>query len=172
MRLVFKHGSLMETSERNQLACRNKQNHKSDIERIITRSSGMRRRSWKQHKKKHHIHSSYPETLSTKHLPPDNVKDVIERDTLRKTIGNYTLTSAPNISKRRKRKNWYQWLLRNDPKVDRTSKYGGKINCNNLQKEVELVGCSHKEENEMTSLFCIKIYMKQSKVDCLFDLGS
>jgi hypothetical protein len=49
------------------------------------RRSGMRRRLWKQHKKKH--------------LPSNNVKDVIERDTLRRIVGNCTLRSAPNISK-------------------------------------------------------------------------
>jgi hypothetical protein len=37
---------------------------------------------------------------------------------------------------------------------------------------VALVGCNHKEEKEMTELFYIKIHMKQSKVDCLFDPGS
>jgi hypothetical protein len=39
-------------------------------------------------------------------------------------------------------------------------------------KKVALVGFSDKEKKEMTKLFCIKIHMKQSKVDCLFDNGS
>jgi hypothetical protein len=50
----------------------------------------MRRRLWQQHKKKH--------------LPRNNVEDVIERDTLKIIVGNYTLRSTPNISKKRRRK--------------------------------------------------------------------
>jgi hypothetical protein len=56
--------------------------------------------------------------------------------------------------------------------VDNTSDLEGNINCTNIHKEVALVSCSHKEEKVMTELFCIKIHMKQSKVDCLFDPGS
>jgi hypothetical protein len=56
--------------------------------------------------------------------------------------------------------------------VDNTSDLEGNIKCTNIQKEVELVGCSHKEENAMTEFFCIKIHMKQNKVDFLFDLDS
>jgi hypothetical protein len=59
-----------------------------------------------------------------------------------------------------------------EERVDSTSDPEGKINCTNLQKEVALVGCNHKEEKAMTELFCIKYHMKQSKVDCLFDPGS
>jgi hypothetical protein len=56
--------------------------------------------------------------------------------------------------------------------VDNTSDLEGNINWTNLHKEVALVGCSHKEKKVMTELFCIKIHMKQIKVDCFFDLGS
>jgi len=59
-----------------------------------------------------------------------------------------------------------------EERVDNTSDPKGKINCTNLQKEVALVSCSHKEEKAMTELFYIKIHMKQSKVDCLFDTSS
>jgi hypothetical protein len=50
----------------------------------------MRRRLWKQQRKKP--------------LLPSTAKVVIERDTLRRIVGNHTLRSTPNISKRRKRK--------------------------------------------------------------------
>jgi hypothetical protein len=43
-----------------------------------------------------------------------------------------------------------------EERVDNTSDLEGKINCTNLQKEVALVGCSHKEEKEMTELFALK----------------
>jgi hypothetical protein len=59
-------------------------------ERRKTRRSGMRRRLWQKHKKKH--------------LPSNNVKDVIERDTLRRIVGNCTLRSTPNIFRKRRRK--------------------------------------------------------------------
>jgi hypothetical protein len=47
----------------------------------------MRRRLWQQHKKKH--------------LPSNNVKDVIERDTLRRTVENCTLRNTPNIFRKK-----------------------------------------------------------------------
>jgi hypothetical protein len=46
----------------------------------------MRRISWNKEKKKH--------------LPSNNVNDVVQRDTLRKTVGNFTLRSAPNICRK------------------------------------------------------------------------
>jgi hypothetical protein len=49
----------------------------------------MRRILWQQHKRKH--------------LSSNNVKDVIERDTLRRIVGNLTLRSAPNIFKKKKK---------------------------------------------------------------------
>lgn len=55
--------------------------------------------------------------------------------------------------------------------MDSTSDLEGKVSCTTLQKEVTLVGCSHKEEKEMTELVYIKIHMKQSKVDCFFYPG-
>jgi hypothetical protein len=59
-----------------------------------------------------------------------------------------------------------------EERVDSTSNLEGKINCTNLQKNIALFGCGHKEEKEMTKIFCIKIHMKQNKVDCLFDPDS
>jgi len=38
-----------------------------------------------------------------KHLPPNNVKAMIERDTLRRIVENYTLRSTLNISKKEKK---------------------------------------------------------------------
>jgi len=58
-----------------------------------------------------------------------------------------------------------------EERVDNTSDLEGNINCTNIQKEVVLVGCNHKEKKTMTKLFCIKIHMKQNKVDYLFDPG-
>jgi hypothetical protein len=59
-----------------------------------------------------------------------------------------------------------------EERVDNTSDPDVNINCTNLQKELALVSCSHKEEKAMTNLFCIKIHMKQNNVDCLFDSSS
>jgi len=39
------------------------------------------------------------------------------------------------------------------------------INYTNIYKEVSLVSCTHNEEKVMTKIFCIKIHMKQRKVD-------
>jgi hypothetical protein len=50
----------------------------------------MRRILWKKHKKKH--------------LPSNNVMDLIKRDTLRRNVGNCTLVSAPNIFIKKKKK--------------------------------------------------------------------
>jgi uncharacterized protein YydD (DUF2326 family) len=41
-----------------------------------------------------------------------------------------------------------------------------------MQKEVNLSSLHHKEEKEMTKLFHIKIQVKKTKVDALFDFGS
>jgi hypothetical protein len=81
-RPVFKDSTLRETSGSHKLLIR-KYNCKSSIERGKIRRSAMRRRSWQQHKKKH--------------LPSNNVKDVIERGTLRSIVGNCTLRNNPNI---------------------------------------------------------------------------
>jgi len=56
--------------------------------------------------------------------------------------------------------------------VDTTSDLEGNINFTNIQKEVALVGCSHKEEKVMTELLCTKNHMKHNKVYCLFDPSS
>jgi hypothetical protein len=91
MRPVFKHNTLRETSGSSKRACTSKYNHKSNkIRRKARRGRMRRRRLCLQHKKKH--------------LPPNNVKVVIERDTLRRIVGNYTLRSVPNISRKKKKK--------------------------------------------------------------------
>jgi hypothetical protein len=63
-------------------------------------------------------------------------------------------------------------LVDDEEQVNRTSDLEGNINCTDFQKEVVLVGCSHKEEKVMIGLFCFEIHMKKNKVDCLFDPGS
>ena len=47
-----------------------------------------------------------------------------------------------------------------------------KIVCAEVQKEVNLSSLHHKEEKEITKLFHIKIQIKKTKVDALFDSGS
>jgi hypothetical protein len=47
-----------------------------------------------------------------------------------------------------------------------------KIVCTSMQKEVNSSSLHHKEEKEMKKLFHIKIQVKNSKVDALFDFGS
>jgi hypothetical protein len=56
-----------------------------------------------------------------------------------------------------------------EERVENTSYLEGNISLTNLQNEVELVGCNDREEKEMAERFCIRIHMKQSKVDWLFD---
>ena len=48
----------------------------------------------------------------------------------------------------------------------------GRIVCTSLQKEVNLSSLYHQEEKEMTNLFHIKIQVKNTKIDALFDSGS
>ena len=47
-----------------------------------------------------------------------------------------------------------------EERVDSTSNLEGKIIFTSLQKELALVGCSHKEEKDMKELLYIKIHMK------------
>jgi len=60
------------------------------------------------------------------------------------------------------RKNKKKTLIIVDAKerVDNTLELKGKISCTNMQKEVALFGCGHKEEKDMNTLFYIKIHMK------------
>lgn len=67
-----------------------------------------------------------------------------------------------NLQKKKKK---VMLIVDANEKVDNTSNLDEKINCTNIQKEVALVGCNHKEQKEMTELFCIKIHMKRSKLD-------
>jgi hypothetical protein len=63
-----------------------------------------------------------------------------------------------NFKKKKKKKD----LITVDVKerVDNTSNQEGNISCTIFQKEVVLVGCSHKEYKEIIDLFFIKINMK------------
>jgi hypothetical protein len=56
--------------------------------------------------------------------------------------------------------------------LDNTLEQEGNINCINMQKEVALVNCNHREEKVMTNCFCIKIHMKHNIWYCLFDSSS
>jgi hypothetical protein len=47
-----------------------------------------------------------------------------------------------------------------------------KIVCTSVQKEANLSSLCHKEEKEMTKLFYIKIQVKTTKVDALFNSDS
>ena len=47
-----------------------------------------------------------------------------------------------------------------------------KIVCAEVQKEVNLSSLQQQEEKEMTELFHIKIQVKKTKIDALFDSGS
>jgi hypothetical protein len=46
------------------------------------------------------------------------------------------------------------------------------IVCTLVQKKVNLSSLHHKEEKEMNKLFYIKIQVKNTKVDALFDFSS
>jgi hypothetical protein len=54
-----------------------------------------------------------------------------------------------------------------EERVDNTADLEGNISFTNIQNEVVLVGRGHKEEKVMIELFCIKIHMKQSMMDCV-----
>jgi hypothetical protein len=56
--------------------------------------------------------------------------------------------------------------------VESSSKVDEKILCTTVQKEVNPSSLHHKEKKEMTKLFHIKIHVKKTKVDALFDSGS
>jgi len=47
-----------------------------------------------------------------------------------------------------------------------------KIVCTSVQKEVNLNILQHQEEKQMTKLFHIKIWVKETKIDTLLDFGS
>jgi hypothetical protein len=53
--------------------------------------------------------------------------------------------------------------------VERNLDVDENIVCTSVQKEVNLSSLHHKEEKEMKKLFHIKIQVKRTKVDALFD---
>jgi hypothetical protein len=71
---------------------------------------------------------------------------------------------------RKKKKN----LLATDSsnQVESSSDVDENIVCTYVQKEVNLSSLHHQEEKEMTKLFHIKIHVKKTKIDALFDSGS
>jgi hypothetical protein len=75
-----------------------------------------------------------------------------------------------NCKKDAKKKN----LLATDSsnQVEINSDKDKKIDCTSMQKEVNLSSFHHKEEKEMKKLFHIKIQVKRTKVDALFDYSS
>jgi hypothetical protein len=56
--------------------------------------------------------------------------------------------------------------------VESSSDVDENIFCTSMQKEVNLSILHHQEEKEMTKLFHIKIQVKKTKIDALFDSGS
>jgi hypothetical protein len=46
------------------------------------------------------------------------------------------------------------------------------IVCTSVEKEMNLSSLHHQEEKEITKLFHIKIRVKKTKIDALFDSGS
>lgn len=56
--------------------------------------------------------------------------------------------------------------------VESNSDVDEKIVCTSVQKEVSLSSLQQQEEKEMTKLFHIKIQVKKTKIDDLFDSGS
>jgi hypothetical protein len=47
-----------------------------------------------------------------------------------------------------------------------------KIVCTSMLKEVNLSSLHHQEENEMTKVFHINIWVKKAKIDALFESDS
>jgi hypothetical protein len=56
--------------------------------------------------------------------------------------------------------------------LERNSDVDEKIGCTSMQKEVNLSSLHHKGEEKMTKLFHIKMQVKKTKVDALFDFDS
>ena len=56
--------------------------------------------------------------------------------------------------------------------VERGSDVDEKIIDTSIQREVNLSSLQQQEEKEMTKLFHIKIQVKKTKIDALFDSGS
>ena len=53
--------------------------------------------------------------------------------------------------------------------VERKSNMDEKIVCTSVQKEVNLSSLQQQKEKEMTKLFHIKIHVKKTNIDALFD---
>ena len=53
--------------------------------------------------------------------------------------------------------------------VERNSDIDEKIICTSMQKGVNLSNLQQQEENKMTKLLHIKIQVKKTKIDALFD---
>jgi hypothetical protein len=75
-----------------------------------------------------------------------------------------------NHKKDKKKKN----LLANDSSnhIESSLDVDENIICTSVQKEVNLSSLHHQEEKETTKLFHIKIYVKKTKIDALFNSGS
>jgi hypothetical protein len=75
-----------------------------------------------------------------------------------------------NQKKDAKKKNILAMILRNQ--VGSSSNVDENIFFTSVQKEVHLSILHHREEKDMTKLFHIKIQVKKTKIDALFDSGS
>ena len=78
--------------------------------------------------------------------------------------------NSKNKKKDNKKKNLMATNLSNQ--VESYLDLDEKIICTSVQEEVNLSSLRQQEENEMTKLFHIKIQVKKTKIDALFDLGS
>ena len=78
--------------------------------------------------------------------------------------------SPKNNNKDNKKKN----IMATDSsnQVESSSDVDEKIVCTSVQKEVNLSSLQQQEEKEINKLFHIKIQVKKTKVDALFDSGS
>ena len=87
----------------------------------------------------------------------------------KRSVGSYRV-NPKNKKKDNKKKN----LMATDSsnQVERSSDVDEKIVCTSVQKEVNLSSLQQQEEKEMTKLFHIKIQVKKTKIDALFDSGS
>ena len=75
-----------------------------------------------------------------------------------------------NKKKDKKKKNLLATDSRNQ--VESNSNVNEMIVCTSVQKEVNLSSLQQQEEKEITKLFHIRIQVKKTKIDALFDSGS
>jgi hypothetical protein len=75
-----------------------------------------------------------------------------------------------NHKKDRKKNNLLSIDSRNQ--VESSSNFDENIVCTSMQKEVNINILHSQEDKEMTKIFCIKIKVKKTEIDAMFDSGS